>query len=376
MSKVKDFLFAYLLRLPFFLLVFTVILIITRDYIVFYQLFAVFTILCALDMLPPHIRPFIVMIGFILSIVCMFVGHYATAAVLFIFSIYRPEQYEHVSSIIMVAVMFILTVIASVFIDPVIGNICVRNLVIATVIRILTRQIQSLDRFLSSYYCRGVSQKTAASVSRRSCILSITCLVGFIAIGFISQPVGEVIPVPDIIIERAESIYESVEIVFGVEEQEEIDVIEEEEELGGAVVPLLLHSGGEHRPGLIYLLVTAAAVAVIALFVFLYTKWCRYDTQFEDYEDIIEETAFTPEKPSKKSRKLLNFSINYTIRRLFRRKVKEYIVTKDLYTQKSDTPKQLAKTISEWEDIGTLENLYHKARYSNEIIKRSELNGL
>jgi len=371
MLKVKEFLFAYLLRLPFFLLAYTVVLILTRDYSVFYQMLVIFTVMCAIEMLPAQVRPFIVMLGFILTIIFMFTGMYATAVTLFIFLIYRPEQIRTVGSIIMIAVLFILTVIASIFVDPEIGNICIRNLVIAVVAKILAKQAQTLDRFLGSYYCRGVSQKTASSIIKRSYLLTIACLAGFIAVGFLARSNEEVVPVPDLIIQRVETAYDQMFDALDLRDPEEreepvIDV--------AGYVPLRDPPRADNQPGMVYLLVAAIAITVVALFVLLHNKWYINDNRFEDYDDIIEETAVTPEKSLKKSRHLLNLGMNYTIRRLFKRKVKEYITTKSMYTQKSDTPKKLAEKISEWEDIDPLKTLYQKARYSGEQVKRNELN--
>jgi hypothetical protein len=282
----------------------------------------------------------------------------------------------------LIVCLSIVTIIATIFFDPALAGICVRNLVIATVAIILARQIQTLDAFLYSHHCRGISKKTASSLIKRSYMLTITSLACFIALGFIVQPgealsrAGErIILIPEFTRRKSEEVHDYIipdlipedddrEVLIG-EEGEEHAILQDDEPVTS-----------DEEISVIFWL-SAAAAAIVALFIMMVLiKYRRLENQFEDYDDVTEEAPANLEKMSKKQGTIFNFGINHTIRRLFRRKVKEYMVTKGMYTQKSDTPKKLAETIGEWEDIGVLEQLYHKARYSGENVKRDELNML
>lgn len=374
MLKIYSILYAYMLRLPFFLLVYSVVLFITREPREFFPMFVIFALLCALDVLVDRIRTYVVLAGFILPIVLVFFGMYVSAITILIFTVYKPEQYRTVSSVVLIACLFLITIITTLFIDPVLGNICIRLLVIATVAKILARQIQSLDRFLNSYHCRGVSRKTASSLLKRSYMLTITSLACFIAVGFIAHTDETLIPIPEFFIHRVEETYEDPGSTPLVEDEDPDVIIEETEE--SQTVLQLEPETETKQPNMIYPVVITAAALFTLFIIMLFIRNYRPETQFEDYEDIIEEAPVTFEKMSKKKERIFNFGTNYTVRRLFKRKVKEYMAAKGLLAQKSDTPKKLAKTISEWEDIGALELLYHKARYSGENVKRIELNML
>jgi len=337
-------------------------------------MFVIFALLCALDVLVDRIRTYVVLAGFILPIVLVFFGMYVSAITILIFTVYKPEQYRTVSSVVLIACLFLITIITTLFIDPVLGNICIRLLVIATVAKILARQIQSLDRFLNSYHCRGVSRKTASSLLKRSYMLTITSLACFIAVGFIAHTDETLIPIPEFFIHRVEETYEDPGSTPLVEDEDPDVIIEETEE--SQTVLQLEPETETKQPNMIYPVVITAAALFTLFIIMLFIRNYRPETQFEDYEDIIEEAPVTFEKMSKKKERIFNFGTNYTVRRLFKRKVKEYMAAKGLLAQKSDTPKKLAKTISEWEDIGALELLYHKARYSGENVKRVELNTL
>jgi len=375
MLKIYNLFYNYLLRLPFLLLLYTVILIITGDPSDFLPLIIIFTVLCALDILMTRYRILIVTIGFVLTVVFMVFGMYVSAFAVLIFSMYRPEQCGTVSSIILLVVLFILTAITSLFIDPGLGIICIRNLVTATVAKISAKQVQNLDRFLNSYYCRGVSRKTVSSLIKKSYLITGTCLICFIIVSFIIQPGGVIIPVPDLVIQRVENAFDSVgdALVMGDEgETGELDADNPPDE----PMPILLTPEEGNQPSVLYSLIIALAVIFIITVVLLLNKLYRPDSQFEDYDDVTEETdEYIEIMPEKRSR-MFNFGTNHTIRRMFKRKVKEYVTLKSIYTQKSDTPKNLAGKINEWEDIGALNELYHKARYSGYQVQRAELSVL
>ena len=209
-------------------------------------------------------------------------------------------------------------------------------------------------------------------------MLTIACLICFIAVGFIAQPGESLLSIPEIRID-----YDQDDFSFLIMDDDEFEYEDEEMALIFGETGIdqtedqLEREEREEEPSDTFSIVLAA-VATIILFiaVLLIRKSHRPENQFEDYDDVMEEAPAILDGISKKRKRKFNFGVNYTIRRLFKRKVREYIITKGIYTQKSDTPKKLSETIGEWEDIRVLEQLYHKARYSGENVKRTELNVL
>ena len=373
MLRIKELLFAYILRLPFFLFVYTVILMITKDDSSIFMLLAIFTVQCVLDVLVYRIRLIIVIFCSILAVAIVFSGMTVVAIAVLVFLMYRPEQYSEVRSIALISLLFVLTVITLLFIEPELGYICIRNLVIAAIAAIMARQMQTIDRFLSSYYCRGVSRKIASSITKRSFLLAITCLVGFVVIVLFVRPYGTVIPLPEF------TPYVTEEAEIFEEPQEDTEPIEGElEEADDPDQPIMQDIlAEENEPHFIAVVIIVAVIVFLCILALLFNKlFHRNVYQFEDYDDVIEETSFMPDGKLKKRRRLLNFGVDYTIRRLFKRKVNEYVTDKGMNARKSDTPKKLADTIGEWEDVGTLKQLYHKARYSEEHVTRAELKEL
>jgi len=246
--------------------------------------------------------------------------------------------------------------------------------VIATIAKILTKQMQTLDGFLGSYYCRGISQKMVSSILKRSYILTIASMTCFIVISFIVQPGETTIPIPDIFVPRVEDNRENTDSAPMITD-EDPDILNEEAEETQTLVPLEPEVESEQQ-NVLYIVILVVAAIIALSFAILLIKNHRPESQFEDYDDIIEEAALNLEKTSKKRERLFILGINYTIRRLFKRKVREYVVTKDMRTQRSDTPKKLAEKIGTWENIETLEQLYQKARYSGKNVTRIELNML
>jgi len=375
MDRLKDLIFAYLLRLPFFLIVYTVIFVITRDESVFYLLLTIFTVLCTLDAAVVRIRLIVIMASTILAVVSIFFGLYEISAALMLFSLYRPDQYSSRFSLLLLFCLLVITVVVLVFIDSSLSYIMVRNVAIAAAATILARQIQTIDRFLGSYYCRGVSHKMALSVMKRTVLFAVVCMIGFVALSFFIRPhESEVIHVPNIFELFQEAFFPEHEEVSREEDDEFEGEYHERPNLNSAP-PMFERETNELR--MIDLVLIISVIVFLCIAALLLDKLARQpNPQFDDYDEEIEETSIASGKESDKRKRTINLGINYTIRRMFKRKVKEYVTKKGFQTQKSDTPKKLAETISEWENIEALQNLYHKARYSNEKIKRSELNGL
>jgi len=316
-------------------------------------------------------------LGVVLTVAFLFQGLYIFSIGFLVFTMYTPEQCKKFNTFILIACLFLLTVFTTLFIDIGLGGISIRNLVIATVARILANQIETLESFLSSYYCRGVSRKTASSLIKRSYTLTITCLACFIIVGFIVRPGGTLLQIP----ERDINLEEIFGETTSIEMDEIFELIDDFEDDVEDLPMQHTVGGGENQTNKVHLdinlidiVIIVAAVGVIGLIIWISIKQYNPESRFEDYDEIIEESPADFKKLSKKRKRTFNLGVNYTIRRLFKRKVREHIIAKNIFTQKSDTPKKLTEAINEWENIEPLKNLYQKARYSGEDVKRIELN--
>jgi len=372
MSGIKDLLFTYLLRLPFFLLVYTVILFITGEYGIFTLLFVIFTVIWMVDILLKRLRVLFILMCTLASTAFLIFGMLEIFFAILCFILNKPESYNKFHAGLMIFCLFCLTAVITLFIDPGLGYICIRNLVVAVVAAILANQVQTLDRFLNSYYCRGVSRKTVSMLIKWSYMYTIICLAGIVIIGFMVRPQGEAIPIQWEYAVSPDEFFASMEDGNDLDEME-IDgdiFIEPEEEYTQQPLP----PEQRYEPRLVSTLIVVAAVLILFLFILLlYKYYHRIENRFEDFDEIMEEIPGGDGDRPGVRRRIMSFGVNHTVRRLFKRKVREYIRGKGLYTKKSDTPEVLSGAIGEWEDIGPLKQLYHKARYSGEHVKRAEL---
>jgi len=120
-------------------------------------------------------------------------------------------------------------------------------------------------------------------------------------------------------------------------------------------------------------ILTALCVLFLGFFI-LNSFHRRSSLSFEDFDDVVQEDDAEP--PAMKRSKRLRLGVNKTVRRLFRAKVRDYMVIEEFRIRKSDTPERIAESIGKWEDVGQLKALYHKARYSGGSVSRSELRAL
>ena len=382
MLKIKDLLFIYLLRLPFFFLVYTITIVMSGFYEgILLPLLVVYLLISTLNTLFSRFALWISVICTIIAILFLLDRMAGMTFAFLGFSMYRPEEYYRGSNIALISIIFIFMVITTLFIDASYIFIFIRNLVISTVAIVMARQEQTLDRFLVSYYCRGVSRKTLSMVIKRCFIFTVACLVLIVALGFMVHPQGSIVQFNSN--NRTEGTGWDSGMTSGTDNPDSMELdgedVEQGDVIGGSIMDETPNLSEEEKENFLNAfltmlgVITVILVAVVVLLLMLYKNSNKEDYDFNDDDDIYEETPIIHEKSSKKRRRLPNPGVNYTIRKLFKKKVKEYIITKDFHPQKSDTPKMLANTISEWENITTLETLYQKARYSGEQLKRTDL---
>jgi hypothetical protein len=371
MLRIKDFLFAFLLRLPFYLVVYIWSFILTQGQTAFFPLLAILTLLCVLESLLTRKSIFIVLCV-VLCVVFLLLRMPAAAAAALCAVLYRPSAYSGFISAVWIAFLCLSAVIVELLIDPSLSYICIRCVLTAAVAAVLARQMQTLSRFLGSYYCRQVSRRTASAMVKRSIALSAASLAGLIVTGFLIRPSGlVVIPLPDLTIDpdRAAAFSE----LTADRTRPEI-----EDAVTGEIVPppepdAPFGERAPQPPRLIPMLLIAAAVLTVFIIIVLLDRFARRpELLFEDFDEAVAEEPAVPGIRTKRRGKLLHFGPNHTVRRLFKAKVREHKLT----PKKSDTPKRLTDTMGESEDVETLRRLYHKARYSGADVKRSELNAL
>lgn len=376
MGKLKHIIVTCMLRLPVFLIAYTLIYIASRDgsFSAFLPMFAVFALICALDTQISRKGIFVLVCAAIsLVLIILRLPGYAIIAVSS--AIYRPAFYVNSTNIMWIACLFILSLIAE-YIDPALSYICIRNVLAAAVVSVLSRQIHVLDLFLNSHYCRQTSRKTASLILKRNYRFSITCLACITIFGILLS------------LSANSNIAETISGVISSNQPVTPEPDENQPEVGG-VMPV---APGEITPPqeeavdfealmsimrniafiIMYILIAILVFVLIALALYMLHK--RSTLQFSDFDEITEQDPALLPARERKQRNRISFGINQTVRRLFRSKVREHMNSSGLTPQKSDTPETLAGRIAVWEDIDALTHLYHEARYSGRSVKRSELN--
>jgi hypothetical protein len=372
MLKIKDVLFEYILRMPFFLLVYVITFIITRDSIIFFPLFAVFLGIGLLEAVIKR-RLIVVLICVLLCAVFAFLQMPALAVTAALIVFYRSAVYNGFYDAVWIACMLAAAAVIEYAVDPAFVYIGIRCVLMAAIFSVLGRQMQTLNRFLGSYYCRTTSRRTAKAAVIRSYMLTLLGLAAVITAGFVIRPSEPIISLSNIPDNRAETVMEIVHEWFG---QERADYPGAESAELEPVIPREVIPPQEHEPTRAPLIpaiiasVIAAAFLVLVVIGFIHR---RSETAFDDYDEDEEVNAAVIGTKPKKRAGLFKFGANNAVRKMFRLKVRENIIAERLKPRKSDTPQDLAYIISEWEDIGALRRLYHKARYSGETVKRAEL---
>jgi len=377
MLNYKQALLAYLLRLPFFLVVYTLIVLISHDLSagLLLSLLVVYTLVFIVDTLVTERSAFLVVcVALCVIFAVLRMPRFIVIAICSV--LYRPVSYSNQGTLIWVICLLALTLFSE-FIEPALSFFCARNMILAAVFSVSSRLIGELELFLGSYYNSQVSRKMASAVVIRSCRLSLTMLAGIVIVGFIAArpiyPTSDMrLPLSDFIFDFSdfvypESVYPQIEPGAGTNipddpEPENTDL----DALGLAVQNITM----------IIMYAMIPLLVLILIFYLLYTFRRRSGSKLDDFDEIVEEAPAVLDPKAKSRRKWLVLGINQTVRRMFRSKVRRHMGVHGLYPQKSDTPKKLAVNIRQWEDIDSLQRLYDKARYSNESVTRSELSAL
>jgi len=203
-------------------------------------------------------------------------------------------------------------------------------------------------------------------------MLSIACLAGFIAVSFFLQPTNTVG-----FDDSSRTITEQIRLYPTRQNEEPKEQEEIEDDITDDEVKEEREMIDETFGNVILYIAYAVAAIVIMLLSYFLMRNLRGRGPGPQLEDYVEDLTVEPVEAGlrkKKKAKLFDFSANQTIRRLFRQKVQEFMHNNALFPLKKDTPAKLADTIKQWEEVDELRDLYHKARYSGEDVKRSELN--
>jgi len=365
---------AYMLRLPFFFAIYAATLPFFGDtgISVFMLILMIFTLLCILDM-QIQMRNAFVVLCVVAGVALILLEQYMFA--LFVMSaIFRPTRYIGLYNTIFVCVVLITLQFA----DIMHSNTLILCLLIQVMCIFFAKQMNSLEFFLGSHYCRQISRKTAMSVIKRSYKFSAICLLGIFIVGFIliSSFNIEPIEIPTEVehVEEAIAILEEMHSPAQESQMEEFFVEEELalEETGNDIGLEPLHLANLE---MVAMVVVIALLVAILIFLIIFSDKRRRVNTFEDFDEDEFEDSALQDKQSGKRKRFLLFGPNFTVRRLFKKKVRRYGKV-GILPRKFDTPKHLAHQIDEHENIDNLLNLYHKARYSGQQVTRSEVNSL
>jgi len=378
MLKIQDFLFMCLIRLPFILTVYVMLLLFgdVSAVALLLPLLVIFILINILDTVIKY-KGLVVLIGIIAGVAFFFLNFQNHAIMSFCIALYRPKSFSGTLCAMWIFFLCATTVLAGLYAPQVI-HICIRCVLLAAVATLLSRQIQTLDRFLSSYYCWDISSKTAASLVKRVYKLTAVCFSVIIIAGFLLARPG----IPGFPTNSGYTESSGSEDKVDNEKQEP-----DSEWIGERPViidqpaskpPEVDKSDPETDTITTILWYSMTAVSVVLIVMFIRSRIRRPAAYyFEDFEEELEEEQADLSGFSAKKRKArLKLGVNRTVRRLFRTKVREYIRRNELLALRSDTPGELVEKIAVWEDLGSLKHLYHRARYSEENISRNELNAL
>jgi len=361
-------------------MVFTVSLVFTGNYSIFFVAFGIYVLLCIVAAFCRKFHGLIIFVFIVLAGILVLQGMEQVAIITLIILFDQSSGHSRIGSVVIIAIMLIMSAISILYFNPDFSYIYIRTIIVATVATILAKQLDATESFLHSSYCRRVSSKVVSSVFRRGYITTITIFMIIIIVAFVVQPqsTDPYLELADFS-EEIESFEDFLaQSPFIREAPPEEEVYEYILEFYEGSDDLDLTGAGGFSLELDILMI--ASLLGLILIVICITVLSRYSQpakqQFDDFDEDDEETAFVSEKKRRNRRIGSVFGMNYTVRRMFKRKVKEYTKDERVLLHKSDTPKKIAVNVGEWEDISPLQQLYHKARYSGENVTRVELKEL
>ena len=378
MLILKQILFICSLRAPFFFIVHSAILLFYHhSSISFFHQLAVYMLICILDILVTQKYTFTIIS--IILIAGLFLLDLPELTVIAISAIiYRKETYDNFTTVFMISILFVLTALSPIA-NPAAEYRLALYILITILLTILARYIDTLDFFFNSYFCREISQKTASSLYKRTCKHFLYCFTFFALIGFF-------LLTPVFTSQETERIQRTERGAYAIQEAAERHIelfnpnIDQEHE--EAPVELLItldlvsivQSMYAVSSVSMYIITAFTGFIVLLLVRLLLIRMYRSAiSRFDNYDDVIEESDVTKVTDIKKKKRKHYLEINQKVRRIFKKKVNKYIKKNIMIPQLNDTPAELADIMSKQENVDDLKRLYHKARYSDKTISKSEL---
>ena len=417
--KINDFFSVYLPGVSFFLFLYTIIYIVTWDSSItlFLSLFAVFSLVYILDCIIPWKWVFalisMLLLGFwaLLWMPDMFI---VTGGALVYSSYPLPELrasgfrglrksrqaamgtdlsgrqrvyywgYDEKNSFkvgrnkIWIILISVAAVVIG-FVEPHLLSVVLRNLALACVFDIICRQSIRSNSFFRSYYSKGITKNMVNTLVKRGYKLILPITLCLIILGGIALMPSFPRPVmPDLDLNpnlRNVDIRENRlwDFSFNFFDDTDFEGPDRQQRRGfDRVVSNIFY----------YASVAVAVGAAIALLVFvfllIYKRRKKKHTVFDDYDELVEVVDVKEDDKGKRIRsRFMVFGVNNAVRRVFIKKVREHVRQEKISKpKKSDTPKKLVTDIQKTESVDVLDSLYHKARYSEAEITRSELKDL
>ena len=265
------------------------------------------------------------------------------------------------------------------FTEPDLMPVVLRNFALACIADVICRQSIRSNSFFRSYYSKGITQKTLHKLVLRGYKIILPLFLFMLIIS--SLVLMPTYPQP--VFPESDSLNRNARTTLSQNESW-VSFNEALDEYTPNVRENVRDRwSGFNFLGVFYYVGIAFVVILCALIILTFYMWLSKRrkqnlSQFDDFEDSIEIAEATDNfSGTTTRRKFFNFGPNITVRRLFTKKVREY-VRRDKISKpkKGDTPKQLVLVIEETENIEVLDSLYHKARYSDEEVSRSDLKKL
>ena len=265
------------------------------------------------------------------------------------------------------------------FMEPQLLPIILRNFAIAAIFDIICRQTIRTNSFFRSYYSKGITKKAVDKLVGRGYKLILPIILCFLILG--SVVLMPTYPEP-VMPERVPRGLRSFDLQQNRMWNVDFDFFNEPDS-GEGDVRRGENTFAAHIETILYYVAILIAIAIAGMLLYTIFKWFskrrkQSSTQLDDFEDSIEVVdVVNSDKDTKNRKKLFSFGVNNTVRRLFIKKVREFVRHRRLSSPaKSDTPKKLVDIIEETENVEALDKLYHKARYSDDEVTRQELKEL
>jgi tetrahydromethanopterin S-methyltransferase subunit G len=367
MPKYAGLLYEFLTRLPFFFAAHTIMLYFAQDTsaLTSIVLFLSFMLIFVFDMAiqKPKLG---ILFGLVTGGLLLLIKFPAAAVLVWCITLFK----NYLNATVQQFFWIIFHLIISIIIPSASRMTAMAYILFMMISFIICGLTDRLSIFLYSNYCRESSKKTIANIMARHYSFTVPLLLLIAVICFaamlpkypeeikknIDRPTA---PVPQFAELEGYVDFELLETEIEPEEEQSVETLEWAEhflkvmKIIGQVIGFLF-------------------AGVLIFWLFSSGDEKKIDLKFEDYPDDIEESPFEAEEQKMRNKNNLS-GLNWVVRRLFYIKVR--MQRRWLLPKKSDTANILAEKIKKIEDISALNRLYHRARYSDEEIKRIELKG-